>query len=145
MASDGLQSMQEQIQNAAREAEASTSTTRRESVTKVLREVLRLRKSSSTVQRRFSKKDLEEKSPTSQDSGHDSHDEGQRRIPLKNICVHGARTEDLARWEEELKEHSAEMCDDPEAGYGTQERRIKECLSEAICRGARRMDRRISA
>ena len=34
---------------------------------------------------------------------------GRRRLPLNKLRAHGAQTEDLTRWDEELKEHRAKI------------------------------------
>ena len=69
----------------------------------------------------------------------------RRSLPLKKRCINGAYTEDRARWEEELKGHSAKIYDDPEEVEGTPERENqrqrreggRESEPEAICKGTR--------
>ena len=64
----------------------------------------------------------------------------RRRIPPKKSCVHGAYTEDRARWGDELKITWANIYDDPE-DEEAQERRIRK-LREEGKKGRSRKKRR---
>ena len=90
------------IENTAREAEETTSTTRREIATKVLLRIAEERKTLRKKARQASRL---------YQTQMDMLPRERVRRPHK-LCVHGAHTEERARWEEELKEHCAQIFED---------------------------------